>query len=266
MVATGKCDTTKLTKYGNNDFVIDDDIVKKNDDITNGLIFYVPFTDGTAKDIISGKSPVAGYSKVGSEHKFGQGGKYTISWSVPKNVGTFSIMYKYIRKGSTRAMLFGHDGYFCNYSWCQSSGANGFGIWSNVANGGSLSGGHRQWPRGACTSTSGMWTDDYHVATFTYDFSKATYNPYQNDRVNLYYDFDKTAFRIYKDGVRLTTDDNYSMINPDGKILDFITIGCGINSPTSEWTEAYVKDARIYNRCLSDAEVLKLAQICLAKK
>ncbi len=27
MIATGKCDTTKLEKYGNNDFVVDDDIV-----------------------------------------------------------------------------------------------------------------------------------------------------------------------------------------------------------------------------------------------
>lgn len=28
LIATGKCDTTKLEKYGNNDFVVDDDIVK----------------------------------------------------------------------------------------------------------------------------------------------------------------------------------------------------------------------------------------------
>lgn len=46
LIATGKCDTTKLEKYGNNDFVIDDDIVlseleillsygaRKSDDVT----------------------------------------------------------------------------------------------------------------------------------------------------------------------------------------------------------------------------------------
>lgn len=31
LIATGKCDTSLLTKYGNNDYVVDDDIVKTDD-------------------------------------------------------------------------------------------------------------------------------------------------------------------------------------------------------------------------------------------
>lgn len=32
MIATGKCDTSLLEKYGDNDYVVDDDIVKKEDE------------------------------------------------------------------------------------------------------------------------------------------------------------------------------------------------------------------------------------------
>lgn len=49
MIATGKCDTTKLEKYGNNDFVVDDDIV-----LMGG--YYIPFTDSFIDSL--GNSPI----------------------------------------------------------------------------------------------------------------------------------------------------------------------------------------------------------------
>ena len=268
LLSTGKCDVALLNRYGSSDFIVDDDIVQEvTSDITDGLIFYVPFTDGTPRDIINNILPISGYSFVNGQHKFTYDNKYEFIWNVPVNVGTFSIMYKYISKGSTRAFCFGYDSYYTVDTW-MGSGGNAMGIWSNIANGASLSGGNRQWPRGASSTTSGMWTDDYHIVTFTYDFSKATQSP-NTSRPGMYSDntADRSAFRLYKDGVplSLTATDN-SMVNGDGKILSYVTIGgSNGNSTTSEYTTMYVKDARIYNRCLSEAEVVQLAKYCKLK-
>lgn len=49
MIATGKCDTSLLEKYGNNDFVVDDDIV-----LMGG--YYIPFTDSFIDSL--GNSPI----------------------------------------------------------------------------------------------------------------------------------------------------------------------------------------------------------------
>lgn len=257
-----------LVKYSTNwECPADDDIVQEvTSDITDGLIFYVPFTDGTPRDIINNILPTSGYSLVDGQHRFSYDNKYEFRWNVPVGVGTFSIMYKYISKGSTRAFCFGYDGYYTVDTW-MGSGGNAMGIWSNIANGGSLSGGNRQWPRGASSTTSGMWTDDYHIVTFTYDFSKATQST-NASRPGMYSDntSDRSAFRLYKDGVPLSLTVDNSMVNGDGKVLSYVTIGGSSgNSGTSEYTTMYVKDARIYNRCLSESEVFKLAKYCKLK-
>lgn len=257
-------------KYQDNLYVLDkpgDTSENPVADITDGLIFYVPFTDGTAREVISGQYPSSGYTKEGGEHLFTLGGKYNINWAVPIGKGTFSIMYRFVSKGSTRAFAFGYDNFYTNYQWMNSYG-NGMGIWSNVANGGSLSGGNRQWPRGASSEVSGMWTDDYHVATFTYDFSKAT--PHSNPAwVGTYEDYTspRSAFVIYKDGVNVTSTGYNPMVIGDGKALSYVTIGgTSENSAPDEYTTLYVKDARIYNRCLSPEEVKQLTAFCLAKR
>lgn len=68
LVATGKCDTTKLEKYGNNDFVVDDDIVL----INNG--YYIPFT-GSFEDSL-GNLPIQRFAVIssGTTADFGENG------------------------------------------------------------------------------------------------------------------------------------------------------------------------------------------------
>lgn len=174
-------------------------------------------------------------------------------------------MYKFVSKGSERSFLFGHDGYFNTIPAYQSDGANGFGIWSNSANNVKLGGGNRQWPKGASTTVSGEWTDDYHVATFTYDISKAVL-----DRPYIYTDINFDAFNMYKDGVLCPRYNGHNLLlTGNSAILNYITLSGGVyqggaNVPR-EYTTSYVKDARIYNRCLSPEEVKKLAEYCLAK-
>ena len=52
LIATGKCDTTKLTKYGNNDFVNVPDIVKATN--PSGLILNLPLTSSYSnKDLVT---------------------------------------------------------------------------------------------------------------------------------------------------------------------------------------------------------------------
>lgn len=265
LIGTNQVDPDKLAAYANQDFVVDDDIVKRSaGDITDGLIFYVPFTDGTAKDIINNVLPSGGYVKDNFGHKFSKGGKYNVRWSIPVE-GTFSIMYKYVSKGSTRAFAFGYYGPCYSYS-SEHYVLTGYdmGIWSNVANGGSLCGGNRQWPRGGSSTTSGMWTDDYHVATFVYDFRTAA----ESGTIKGVYYGDKRSFLIYKDGVNVTGAENNTMWKPDGTSLNYVTIGGGIAEAdrTNEYTTLYCKDARIYNRRLSEPEIQQLVNFCNAKK
>lgn len=237
---------------------------------TDGLpytpIFCVPFTDGTAKDIISGTLPIGGYTKIGNEHQFTNGGGYNITWSVPIDKGTFSIMYKFVKRNNSRAFLFGCNGYYTQNHW-MGTGGSCMGIFPNQANGALLAGGNQQWPRGASTSINGEWTDDYHVVTFTYDFSKATdgANP---SRPGFFLDNNLNAFLIYKDGIlinKITNPGYNSMVNSDGTILSFISIGGGGLIAPSEWCTAYVKDARVYDTCLTPEEVKTLADICKQK-
>lgn len=225
-------------------------------DITNGLLFCVPFTDGTARDVIHNLLPTGGYSKDSTGHRFTKGCRYNLNWSIPM-AGTFSIMYKFVSKGSTRSFAFGYDD-DCYLSRNLSSGRRCMGIWSNIANGGSLSGGNRQYPRGANSEISGMWTDDYHVATFVYDFAEATFNGAEGVSE------DGSAWKIYKDGIDVSASTK-TMIYPDGTPLSWITIGGGSGDIPDEYTTLYCKDARVYNRRLSEDEVKQLVEYCKAK-
>ena len=55
LIATGKCDTTKLTKYGNNDFVMNDDIVKVTYDEMTGRISFT-LRNGASPSYYSGQN------------------------------------------------------------------------------------------------------------------------------------------------------------------------------------------------------------------
>ena len=71
MIATGKCDTTKLEKYGNNDFVIDDDIVLINNS------YYISFA-GSFEDSL-GNLPIQRFAVIsaGTTADFGDNGYLT---------------------------------------------------------------------------------------------------------------------------------------------------------------------------------------------
>ena len=264
LVSNYKVGEEELVRYKGNQLVGIDDVKKGGaSDITNGLIFYVPFTDGTARDVISGASPVGGYTRDSFGHYFTQGGRYNISWAIPGPKGTFSIMYKAVKLGSTRNFAFGY--YDKCYSYSMDPSGYSMGIWSyRYSAYVYLAGGNRQWPGGALSKTSGFWEDDYHMATFTYDFTRAV--P-RNPGDPVYMNKSKDAWFIYKDAVDVTYDEggNACMYLPDGTRLSYLTIGGGIGDRTDEYTAMYVSDARIYNRMLSPAEVKQLYEYCRSK-